>query len=448
MLDIGAACLLYVTLSKLNVRRKIAIVSAVFAVSIPALCSLELNILNLSLSFTLLILCASVFVTLVRRVNDGSRYVLMSLLCGLVFGCAALLRAENLVFFTILATLLLGSWVVSKIRGATILHGNRAPIAVFLMILAAAPLLLAWMTWNYVGIGEFRITTLTGWNRSKTVYNMFDRVDPEDRVLGQALMDSYLKRNRNGNIVRDHIWQAADDSLGDLYMDMPIEDPTDNLSAFHMKVDHVFEDSLGMKINVPCDLPGHWCTARVRRQINMGDYVGRVSWKLTKKYPGMYLKNVADNFVSDTFNVRNAASGPAVEGFRATTVDGGEYVRNESLAKLSGNAINAEAPLLTVFYMITLVFVVFAPFVFIRNSEERPVADIVVSALALATVGTFIAMCFLSGYNKEYSIPHLGIFVICTAYAVENWSRIAAVAGIRPLRRASGLLSLPDVNPS
>jgi hypothetical protein len=430
VLDIIAACVLYFTLGKLNIRRNIALVGALFAATFPALCSSEVNILNLSLSFAVLVLCTSIFATLIKRVSDGSRFVCMSLLCGLVFACAALLRPENLIFCSILATVLLGSWVISKLRGVTTFYGNRAPVAVLLMILSATPLILAWMIWNYAGIGEFRITTLTGWNRSKTVYNMFDRVEPEDRVLGQILSNSYLRRNRNGRIVRDHIWQARADIL-DHYFDMPVEVPTESPSAFHMKVDRFFADQLGM-INVPCATPDQlWCSADLRRWVHIGNYVGRVSGKLIRKYPSAYLGNVADNFVRDTFNFRYANSNPAREDVPTITVDGGDYVRNEFLAKLSAPATNAQAPLLMVFYFVTLGFVVFAPLVFMSKASEYHVADIIVTGFALATVGTFIAMCFLSGYNKEYSIPHLGVMVICAAYAVENWSRIAAATGLR-----------------
>ena len=35
------------------------------------------------------------------------------------------------------------------------------------------------------------------------------------------------------------------------------------------------------------------------------------------------------------------------------------------------------------------------------------------------------------GYNKGYSIPHLGVMVMCSACAVEGWSRIAAAIGPR-----------------
>jgi len=190
-------------------------------------------------------------------------------------------------------------------------------------------------------------------------------------------------------------------------------------------VDRFFADVLGM-VKVPCEKPGQECSASLRRRVNMGDYVGKVSWKLIRRYPSAYLGNVADNFVRDTFNFRYADSNPAREEARNVTVDGGECVRNESVAKLLARATNAQAPLLMVSYLVTLGFVVVAPRVFMCKAGECPVADTIVTGFALATVGTFIAMCCLSGYNKEYSIPHLGAMVICTAYAVENRSRIAA----------------------
>ena len=432
VMDIAAVCVLYSTLRKLNVRRHIALVFSVFVATVPALCLLDVNILTLSLSFTVLVLCASVFAALMEKVGNGSRFIGVSLLCGLVFACAALLRPENLIFCTILATGFLGTWMLSKLRGATTRYGDRVPVAVFFIILSAAPLILAWMTWNYVGIGEFRITTLTGWNRSKTVYNLFDGVGPEDRVIGQALTASYLRRNGRGKVVRDHAWQALKDSLWEQYTYLPLEDPTATPSAFHIWLDHAFEDVLGMKANVPCEFPGQLCTELLKeeRWINIGDYVGRVSWKLTRKYPGAYFANVAENFL-DTFNFRYLNSNLFSKNSRLTAVNGGNYVRNESLAKVSARAINLYAPLLTAFYVVTVGFVVFAPLVLMKKKDECKLADTIVTGFALATVGTFIAMCCLSGYNKEYSIPHLGVMVMCSAYAVENWSRIAAAIGLR-----------------
>ncbi len=436
-LNIGATCLLLYTLGKLNVRRNIALASAVFVATIPALCVMEVNILNLSIGFAVLVLCTSIFATLIKRIRDGSPIVIISLVCGFIFAFAVLLRPENMVFSVVLVTILLGIWVPSKIRGVATSHEDRIPAAVFLIFISAAIPILAWMTWNYVGIGEFRITTLMGWNRTKTVYNLFDKVDKEDQLFGQIMTASFLQRNRNGLVVRDHIWQARP-NLEKYYYYLPIVDPTETASAFHLKVDSVFEDVLGMKTRIPC-VPGEFCTAVVRQRVNIGDYAGRVSFKLIKRFPRTYLNNVLGNFVSDTFDFRYAETTPAIEDYRATTVDGSDPVRPgfEPVAKFLSRSIDAEAPLLLGFYIVTLGFVIFAPLTLLLKSGELPIEDIIVTSLALATVGTFIAMCILSGYNKEYSIPHLGIMVICTAYAVENWSRIAGTVGFTSTRGAA-----------
>ena len=428
-MDIAAVCILYFTMEKLSVRKSVALVTSIFAVTTPALCMMEIQILNLSLSFAALSLCALVFTGLVKRVNGGSRFVLWSVLCGLLFSCTSLLRPENLIFCAILVSVLMGAWTVSKLRGGPSFCGNSAPIATLLIIASAAPLILAWMTWNYVGIGEFRITTLTGWNRSKTVYNIFDRVEPEDRVLGETLAASYLQRNHDGIVVRDHVWQAQYD-LWDRYTFFPLTDPTETPSAFHLRVDRALEEGLGMKARIPCEEPDQLCFERLRKLINIGDYVGAVSWKLTKKYPGVYLANVTGNFL-DTFSFRYLDSTPAAENSRITAVDGGDYIRYQRLARFLPISINSVAPLLTGLYIILFGFVVFAPVVLMSTFGERRVSDIIVSGLALATVGTFLGMCALSGFNREYSIPHLGVMMICTAYAVDNWRRAAASVGLR-----------------
>jgi hypothetical protein len=433
-LDIAAAGILYFTMVKLNVRRNIALLSAVFVATVPALSLLDINILTLSLSYTVLAMCAWAFSALTKRVIDGSRFIGTSLLCGLIFACAVLLRPENLVFCTILTTVFLGSWAIPKLRGDAMAYGKRVPAAVFFIILSAAPPILAWMTWNYVGIGEFRVTTLTGWNRSKTVYNMFDRVGAEDRVLGEALVASYLRRNRDGKTVRDHAWQALKDSLWEQYAVLPLVDPTATPSRFHIGLDRVVEDVLGMKARIPCEVSDQLCTDLLRREIDIGDYVGKVSWKLIKSYPGAYLANVTGNFV-ETFDFRYLDSEPASEDSRLAAVDGRNYVRNKPIARLLPTAIHVYAPLLTAMYAVTFSFVVFAPLFFLRKNDAYLLADRIVTALAFATVGTFITMCCLSGYNKEYSIPHLGVMVICTAYAAENRSRIAAIMGPHSTKR-------------
>ena len=434
LLDVLAASLLYYALAVIRVRRSIALVSALFAVTIPGLCNFEMNILNISLAFFCLTLAATAFAIMMRKLGEERQFIGASVVTGLLLSCAGLVRPENLVFLAVLAAAMIGISLRSLWSRLTSEVPRRLAVAAVLMLVSAAPLVLAWMTWNYVGIGEFRITTLTGWNRSKTVYNMFDRVGPEDRLVGEILSSSYRQRNSNGRIVRDHVWQAQT-ILGERYWEMPIEDSTRSLSAFHQKVDRIFEDVLGMKFRIPCDRPDKLCTELLRREVdiydyrlkvNLGNYVGKVSWKLIRKYPGSYLYNVADNFVRDTFNFRYVDARSAVAGAHSISLDGKDYVKNRVFAGLVEKAVIVQAPLLSVLYFITIGFVLSSPLVLTGKAHEHAITDATVTLLAMATVGTFVATCMLSGFNKEYSAPHLGVLVICGAYAVENRARIAA----------------------
>jgi hypothetical protein len=336
---------------------------------------------------------------------------------------SALLRPENLVFCTLLMVVMAAAvwWMERRggARGSANASMPKALLPVGLILLSAAPLLLAWMSWNYVGVGEFRVTTLTGWNRSKTVYNLFDRVDQEDALLGRALTASFHKRNQPGSIVRDHVWQALKDDLWDEAELLPLEDPTLHLSSFHQQVDHDFESVLGMKAVVPCEEPGQLCTELLRREIDIGDYVGRVSWKLAAGNPLGYLANVADNF-AETFSFRYLDAAPAAEDSRITAVDGGSHIRNRRLADLLPAAIHLYAPLLSVVYVVMVLGLLWAPLAWYRRQWVVSPEEFVVVSLAIATLGTFLAMCFLSGFNREYSIPHLGIILTCAACAVER----------------------------
>jgi hypothetical protein len=44
---------------------------------------------------------------------------------------------------------------------------------------------------------------------------------------------------------------------------------------------------------------------------DVGDYIGRVSLKLARRYPRAWLTNIADNFFHETFDFRYAQTGPS-----------------------------------------------------------------------------------------------------------------------------------------
>lgn len=178
--------------------------------------------------------------------------------------------------------------------------------------------------------------------------------------------------------------------------------------------------------------PSDYCWQAMRIHINVGDYLGRVSWKLARKYPIESLHNVATNFLEESFTFRYWDAKPAVAGFEAHSADGSGFTRNSSTVAFIGKSLNVEAPLLTLMYVVTLGYFVFFPIIFSRKVTDHWWPDVTVAALAVASVGTLGGTCVLAGLNRVYSLPHLAIFILCTAYALENYSRIVTI--FRPVR--------------
>ena len=437
LLDLIGAGLVYATSRLLGVGPRIALAAGIFSVTIPGLCSMEMNILNLAPAFFWVTLGAACFVFTIRRLEEGNGYRLPALATGLVLCSGGLLRSEILVF---LAVLLLAVLVMPLSAFSRTSRSPRARrwLAAALIAVAAAPPVLFWMTWNYVGIGFFRYTTLTGWNRSKTVYNLFHLVGPEDKVLGEILTASYHRRNAAGQINRDHIWQAQW-TLGERFAEMPVELPALPMPAHYFTLNRFFGQRLGMTAPPRCDAPSDFCHALQQSGVPIFDYklkdylglyVGHVSNKLIRAYPLAHLGNAADNFVRDSFNFDYTQTAPAVDWYRGFGVTKQAY-GNPFLARVTATAIRAEAPLLLLLYLVTLAAAFSAPILLCRARYAHAVNDCAVACLALATVGTIVATCLLAGYNKEYSIEHLGVLVLCAAYAAEHRRRIASAFGAR-----------------
>ena len=405
-LGLITVCLVYYTLRVLQVRKSIALTTGLYFSLLAGTCLFERTILTQSLSLFFLVLGASLFTKVMDKVASGETPIALIAVAGVVFSLAALLRPENLVFVTTM--LIVTSLLCCRAQPTNANLASSLGITCGVVLLILVPMILAWMTWNYVSIGEFRVSSLTGWNRSKTVYNLFDRVDSEDRVLGQILSASYHDRNKNGTIVRDHVW-AADDELVQRSSEMPLVNPYAHPSKVLLRLGEIAHNKFGMRYTYTQIL-----------EVSIGDYVGNVSWKLITKYPAAYLQNVASNFFLDTFNYNYTAITPAMEGRTEESPVGGSTIKNGQLARFIVWMIIVQAPLLTICYIVILGYVILSPLILRRGTLK----DATVTALAMGTVATFVACCALAGYNKEYSVPHLGVLLVCTAYAAENLPRM------------------------
>jgi len=427
-LDIYAAVLFYLTLRSLRIRGSFALGASLFLATIPSVCLLEVNILNMSLGFFSLVGVMSLFIPTVQRLRTGKHLGFWAGLTGAALAVAVLNRPELLIFSVILLLITACLPLRARQTGSVSIFSARSLGAAGWMTLPLASAVFAWMLLMYVGIGEFRITTSDGWNRTRTVYNLFDRVDAEDSAIGEIMARAYqqqVPRAASVNL-REIMWQVQDKLILN-YRRYPITDPTREPSRFHLRMDRFAHDVFGL-VELPCEVsPRYFCWQSMRRWINIGDYLGRVSWKLARRYPEDWIRNVAANFFEESFTFRYSDAKPAVEGFEAHAAGGGPFVRNSSLAALTTRAANAESPLLTVMYVVTLGYCVFFPVIFSREQDDHWLSDVSVAALAMASVGTIVGTCVLAGLNRVYSLPHLVVFTTCTAYALENHARIVSV---------------------
>jgi hypothetical protein len=422
MVDVLAAPIFYLGLRTLRISPRIAFVATLFLATIPAVCNYEMFILNMSFSFAWLVLVTALFLFVIGRIEAGKPIAALSIATGVAASLAVLNRPEFLIFLL----LLLAFTAMLRTAAPPALSAKPLPKVALLIALAAAPAILGWMTIMYVRIGEFRITTFEGWNRSRTVYNLFDRVGPEDKVIGEIMARTYRQQQQSGSTnLREIMWPAEDELVSN-YAVYPWGDSTFSPTPFHQWLTRAAQRNFGW-IQIPCKVQSvPYCFENMRVNIDVGDYLGSVSSKLARRYPGVWLANIASNFAEESFNFDYSGVRPARLGLPDIAPDGNSPVINRPAATMVGMAVRLHAPLLLFTYLVTLACFVLSPVIVFRKHDEYWLRDAAVATLAVASVGTIVGTCVLAGFNRVYSLPHLVVFTICTAYAWENRSRIAA----------------------
>jgi hypothetical protein len=303
LLGLLAAVLVYFSLRALAVRPKLALAGGICFALVGAICLFELLILSELLSLFFLMLGTLFFLRCMRAVNNSTSFASMALLSGVCFSFAILTRPENLVFFLALTLVLVVLAVRCSYLPGMQWAARSVAKAALLLVVSTAPLVLCWMSWNLVTIGQFRINTFNGLTRTESTYNMFNLVDSEDQLVGKILWRSYLLKNGDGHIYRDHVWFA----WNDLFMawqsgllpipPMGVRRPE---NALVIKAHNWLDRQLGTNKNI-----------NVFQGADLYDYLGHVSWKLAKKYPSLYLHNVLNNFASDTFDYSDSPPSPS-----------------------------------------------------------------------------------------------------------------------------------------
>ena len=191
-LGVLSALLVFYVMRILQVRTSIALGAALFLATAPGVCFFEMNILNMALSFSLMAVTTALFFATVKRIDASQSFAVPALCTAAAMSLAVLNRPDLLIFAILLVTTMVAAVVRCRFRGYTFFARGLRRATLFI----AAPVAIAvlgWMMLMYVGIGQFRITTLDGWNRSRTVYNLFDRVAPADHAIGSIMTQTYSR---------------------------------------------------------------------------------------------------------------------------------------------------------------------------------------------------------------------------------------------------------------
>ncbi len=415
LLGVLAALLVYFSLRVLAVRPKLALAGGLCFAMVGAICLFELLILSELMSLLFLMLGTYFFLGCMRAVNNRMGFASLALLSGACFSFAVLTRPENLVFFLALTLVL----VVLAVRCNYLpgMQGAARSLAkvALLLVVSIAPLVLCWMSWNLVSFGQFRINTLNGMTRTESTYNMFNLVDPEDRVAGEILWRSYLLKNSDGHIYRHHVWIARPDLIQAwrrALLPIPPERVNRPENASVIKVRNWLDRQLGINEGI-----------YILHGEDLYDYLGHVSWKLAKKYPLLYLHNVLNNFASDTFDYSYPPPSPSeTEDPRAP--EGGNVIRYIPLYGVTVWINRLEAPLLTASYLVLLGYVLFSPLLLLGREPGHLLRDGAVVALAMGAFATILASCFFAAYYPQHGVPFMGVLVISVVFAINNSKRI------------------------
>ena len=367
ILGVVSACLIYGILNNIRCSRRLSLCGGLIFSVLAGICQFEMIILPHALASFTLIFALWLLTLMVRRIAEGRRWRLLAIFTGIAFSVSALVRPECVIFLAALAgTIFVLSFLFS-------LPPGLRP-AILYTVASSAPLLLAWMTFNSFIIGRFTITSLTGMAAALSTYNMFDRVDPEDRVLGSIMRKPEY---HDHGYVRDIVCRAWPELIAHSG-EMPIK----------------------------------------RRAYDLGPdlsaYIGEVSHKLMCKAPDVWLRNAWESFVW-TFSFRYYQVLPEEK----RVID--SFIRNAYGSKLAIWLDYHQAPLLTVFYIVTLAWTL-AGVVFVWRERDGTVAimDATTTAISVAILASGITYGLLAAYAIRYSLAYLGAIVFCGTYAIHR----------------------------
>jgi 4-amino-4-deoxy-L-arabinose transferase-like glycosyltransferase len=288
-------------------------------------------------------------------------------LCGIILSIAVMTRPDSLVFIIVFAAVI-GAWSFKHVTFRT----SLAP-----MILGFAPLILWWTLLFYNATGRIGMSTFIGAYEATAVYNLWDRVGPKDRVLGQILSRHSHDR---------YIGQFVLDSIPDL------EANSKNMPFVnrHPQLEHV----------------------------DLMYYMGDVSRDLMRRCPWRWIDNSLHSFKGTfDFDLSFAAIN-SFESPRFTRTPCGPTIFNHRrLYPIFSSLFLWQKPVLVCMYLIEYLFVL--NFLFSRASK-RTACDVFVFAITLGMMSTLVTDCLVNHYYAGYCVMFYSVLVVSGVYAIQR----------------------------
>jgi hypothetical protein len=367
IVGVAATILLYLALRNLEVRRRVAFWGALFYALLVPVCLAEMTILPLALTSSLLLAGLWLFTIALRRRALGQSSLPFAAGSGVIFGLAALTRAEVLAFFCVFGvTMFVTSFINRHNHSFAALRPSVLVASAF-----AAPLVVGWMSFNAGKIGRFTFTTGRPLNATCTVYDLFDRVEPADRAFGQIMVKYYRGADRI-DLVNDALPELRAHAS-----EMPLE-------------------RKGPFSPVP----------------DLYVYAGEVSRRLQWRYPGHYLFNAVKSF-GRTFDFSQGSNIPTGHVKDPESLEGNGVIENRLVAGIIERIRWIEAPVMLTAYCLMLLYVAATLLGLYAKRFEVTVAHAVGFAIALGTVVTLIAFSLLHTYFPHYGLVYFGCIIFC-----------------------------------
>ena len=381
-----AAAMVYLTLRNLTNNTRTALIGGVFFALLGAVCLFEMIVLPLATTAYLLLGGIWLFTVAMRRSLDGGDGRLAAAASGLAFGIGALNRAEITVFLLALVGL---TFVASLLYRKVPEFRALRPVA-FMTGMVGLPMIGAWVCFNGLLLGQFTVTTAAGYNRTCTVYNLFDRVEPQDEVFGRIMM-KYYRGEQRIDLVND-AWPE----LGQHAAEMPIEQKSASSNS-----------------------------------ANMMAYAGEVAGRLQRRFPLTYLANALRSF-GRTFDFKQGLGPMQKEASRGVeTPDGRPVLKSESGDGVARVLRLIQSPLMLALYCLSLAAIFITAAMVLVYRRVPPVRWFVVTALCGSLVLTLLAFGFAHTYFSHYGLVYFGCIVICgtaVAEAIFQWFRARRAA--------------------